>query len=148
MNSRFGESDHIRAQNTCNGTAGADHGNLGCGFNNELSQSGTNAASQVKYKIFDMAQNTLNIVSENVKEPHIPDDVCKSAVHEHGRENSKWIEFRWDKTKSKYQCCTHLRISPRNKKLSKENHNIHRNDTIGDKREKDPWVIIFIREKH
>jgi len=39
---------------------------------------------KIKDEIANMAQPVLNIISEDIEEPHVPEDVEKSSMKKHG----------------------------------------------------------------
>jgi hypothetical protein len=47
-------------------------------------QTSGHAAKKIEDKISKMAQPVLYVISEDIKEPHIPKDVKESTMEKHG----------------------------------------------------------------
>jgi hypothetical protein len=51
-----------------------------------VDESGRDAAEDVKEKISDMSEVILDVVTEDVKKPHIPEDVENPSMEKHRRQ--------------------------------------------------------------
>ena len=95
-----------------------------------------------------MCPRRLYVVTKDMKEPHIADDMAKTAMHKHGCENFKWVEFIGYESKTINQFSPKLRIPAGYIELAQKNHHVCHNNSIGYKWKENPGVIIFIWEKH
>lgn len=70
-----------------------------------MRQKSNNARREVKHEVREVAQIIFNIVPEDPKDPHIPDDVKPGSVQKHGRqdgnEGADWVEMTRSEIESK-----------------------------------------------
>ena len=79
----MGVEDEISAHDAGDGTAGADGGDVGVGIEEQLGHARRQTAQQVEDDVACRAQPIFHIVAEDVKGPHVPDQMHESTVQEH-----------------------------------------------------------------
>jgi hypothetical protein len=78
-------------------------------------QTGSHTAKKVEDEISNMAEFVLDIVSEDIEEPHVPDDVKESAMQEHGGKKREDLLNR-----CKLRCNFRVGVSSRNNSEEEE----------------------------
>ena len=72
-----------------NCAARSDGWDIGIPVGHEVDKTGSHPGKEIKNEITKMAQPVLNIVSEDVEEPHVPEDMEESPMKKHGGQEWK-----------------------------------------------------------
>ena len=87
-NERFypgeGEQYEIGPQNTGHRAARSDHRNDGLGVRGDVAKCGNGPAHQIKQNEPEFPQHVFNIVAEYPEIEHIPGQMPKAGMQEHG----------------------------------------------------------------
>ena len=78
-----GIEEEIGSHDTRDGSACSYGGDFGVPVRVKMDNARCDSAEEVEDEIPAMTEPVLNIISENVEEPHIAEDVEKTAVEEH-----------------------------------------------------------------
>jgi len=85
----------IPAHDPCDGSTRSNGWNLGIPVGKEMDQTGRYTAEEIKEKISDVPQPVLHVVSEDVKEPHVSEEVKDPPMEKHGsQEGEQLLEGR------------------------------------------------------
>jgi hypothetical protein len=76
----------VPAHDTGDRSACPNGRNLRTPVGEKVDESGRDAAEDVKEKISDMSEVILDVVTEDVKKPHIPEDVENPSMEKHRRQ--------------------------------------------------------------
>ena len=74
----------ISSHHPGNRPACANGGHFGIPVCEKMDEARSHAAENIEEKVSNVTKSVLNIVPEDIKEPHISQDVKKSSVEEHG----------------------------------------------------------------
>ncbi len=78
--------DEVSAHNTCNCTTGTNRGQFTMQVEDQMWDSGSQSAQQIEDEITQMPKPIFHIVAKDVKEPHVTQQMKKTAMQEHKRE--------------------------------------------------------------
>lgn len=73
----------IGAHDAGNGAARANGGDLGVPVQKEMGEPGSKPAQEIEGKVPDGTQAILHVIAEDVKGPHVHEDVPEPAMNEH-----------------------------------------------------------------
>ena len=105
----------VPAHDTGNSPARPDRGDLRTPVGEKVDESGHDAAQNVKEKISDMSEVILDVVTEDIEKPHVPQDVKNSSMKKHRRqEREDLLECR------EVNRDRRIRVSERNNAVEEE----------------------------
>src|SRR5206468_8058554 len=81
-----GKQNEIRAQNSCNGSAGSETRQRRMKIECDKRKAGRDSAQNVNDQKAEMSPVILHVISEDVQIEHVSDDMHPAAVHEHRSE--------------------------------------------------------------
>jgi len=91
-----GIEEEISPHDAGNRAAGSNGRNIGIPVGDKVDESSSHPAEKVKDEIPNMAQPVLNIISEDVEEPHVSEDMEKPSMQKHGGQEWKPL-LNWSK---------------------------------------------------
>lgn len=86
---RAGVEKEIATHDTGNGPARPDRWDLGIPVREKMDKTRRYSAKDVKHKVPDVAEVILHVIAEDIKKPHIPQDMEEAAVEKHGGQKRK-----------------------------------------------------------